>query len=319
MDPQPWIDVAFSMFAWVAALITWCVTVIWWSVALGGLAGPVLNLLAPREYTGLGSLLAPHYLGASVAIDVAAGLVALLTVPWAVRGLASLQSSLFGSVLAARGLREQVTHLEASRSAAQEAEAASLHKLERDLHDGPQQRLVRLQMDLGRALHQLDQDPVRARTAMESSLSQARETLDELRNLSRGIAPPILVDHGLVAALDELTARSALPVVFTTNLPRDRRPDEIPARVQDATFYLVSESHTNAAKHSGAQAAEVEVHHGEGVLRVVVRDDDRGGAGLTPGGGLAGLRDRLTGLDGTLEVSSPTGGPTVLTALLPCG
>ena len=174
-------------------------------------------------------------------------------------------------------------------------------------------------MDLGRALHQVDADPAKARAAMESSLAQAQQTLDELRNLSRGIAPPILVDRGLVAALDGLIARSAIPVSFTTNLPRDRRPDEIPARVQDAAFYVVSEALTNAAKHSGAAHAEVEVHFGEQILRVTVRDEGRGGATYGVGSGLVGLRDRLAGLDGSLDVYSPAGGPTVLTAILPCG
>jgi signal transduction histidine kinase len=328
VDPQSWIDVLFSLFAWVVALVTWSLTVTWWSTALIGLASPVLHAFLPDNVAGIGSLLTAQSPGVRTAVDLATGLLALGTLPWVTRGLASVQSALFGAVLAARGLRAQVTHLEASRTAARDAEAASLRKLERDLHDGPQQRLVRLQMDLGRALHQVDADPAKARVAMESSLTQAQQTLDELRNLSRGIAPPILVDRGLVAALDELTARSAIPVRFVTNLPRDRRPDEIPARVQDAAFYVVSEALTNAAKHSGAERAEVEVHLGEQMLRVTVRDEGRGGATYdgsggpldrTGGTGLLGLRDRLAGLDGMLDLYSPAGGPTVLTAILPCG
>lgn len=315
-DPQTWIDVAFSLLGWIVALLTWCLTIIWTITAVVGILSPALSVFWPQNYSGLARMLTDSPVG-RIMIDVGIGVVVLLTLPWVVHGLALLQSRLFGAVIEARTLQQRVVHLESSRKAAQDAEASSLHKLERDLHDGPQQRLVRLQMDLGRALHQIDQDPDKARTAMESSLTQARETLDELRNLSRGIAPPILVDRGLVAALDELTVRSAVPVAFTTNLPRDRRPDEIPARVQDATFYLVSEALTNAAKHSGAPRAEVDVQLAEGILRVVVRDEGCGGAVTPVGGGLAGLRDRLAGLDGMLDVHSPAGGPTVLTAVIP--
>lgn len=320
VDPQSWIDVAFSLFAWVVALLTWTLTVTWWATALGGITAPIWAVFtnhADGQRFGIAYLLTGTTSWALEAlVNVLIGLVALATLPWVSHALASVQSSLFGAALSTHALRAQVTHLEASRTAARDAEAASLRKLERDLHDGPQQRLVRLQMDLGRALHQ--QDPVKARAAVESSLTQAQQTLDELRNLSRGIAPPILVDRGLVAALDELTARSALPTTLTTNLPRHRRPDEVPARVQDAAFYVVSEALTNAAKHSGAERAEVEVHLGEQILRVTVRDEGRGGAAYGLGSGLVGLRDRLAGLDGSLDVYSPVGGPTVLTALLPC-
>ena len=322
-DPQSWIDVGFALVAWFVATITWSLTLIWWAAGIAGLTAPAWTVVTnhgdPHRY-GL-----PYHLTGSdswvleAVFNVGIGLIAVLTLPVVVHALASLQATLFGTILGARGLQEQVTHLTTSRTAARDAEAASLRKLERDLHDGPQQRLVRLQMDLGRALHQVDADPAKARAAMESSLAQAQQTLEELRNLSRGIAPPILVDRGLVAALGELTTRSAVPAACTTNLPRDRRPDEIPARVQDAAYYVVSEALTNAAKHAGATRAPVEVHVGEGMLRVTVRDDGVGGATYGGGGsGLAGLRDRLAGLDGWLDVDSPAGGPTVVTAVLPC-
>lgn len=328
--PQSWIDVGFSLFAWCVAVITWSLTIAWWSAAVGGITAPIWALFTDQRTRFMGITTdfgGPGGWLLEILANLGIGLVALATLPWVVHALATLQSSLFGAVLGARGLQEQVEHLQTSRTAARDAEAASLRKLERDLHDGPQQRLVRLQMDLGRALHQVDEDPAKARAAMESSLDQAHQTLEELRNLSRGIAPPILIDRGLVAALEELTTRSAIPVTFATNLPRDRRSEEIPARVQDGAFYVVSEALTNAAKHSGAAHAEVEVHFGEGILRVTVRDDGRGGAAYGgsasalahPGGtGLLGLRDRLAGLDGSLDVYSPVGGPTVLTAILPC-
>lgn len=131
--------------------------------------------------------------------------------------------------------------------------------------------------------------------------------------LSRGIASPILLDRGIAAALDDLVARSALPARLTSNLAGRR----VPERVQNAAYYLVSESLTNAAKHSGASRVDVDARLSEGMLRITVRDDGCGGATFAAGSGLPGLRDRVRGLDGRLDVDSPPGGPTVLAALLP--
>ncbi|WP_344652778.1 sensor histidine kinase [Cryptosporangium japonicum] len=180
-----------------------------------------------------------------------------------------------------------------------------LRRLERDLHDGPQQRLVRLALDLGRAEHRFDADPSGARVVLADAIDQTREALDELRALSRGIAPPVLVDRGLRGALAALVRRSPVPVTLSVDVP-----DELPADVETTVYFVVAEALTNVAKHSGATHCRVEV----GRRRVTVTDDGAGGATVRPGHGLDGLRRRL---GGRLEVTSPAGGPTTLVARIP--
>jgi signal transduction histidine kinase len=167
-------------------------------------------------------------------------------------------------------------------------------------------------MDLGRARRQLAEDPDRAGEAIDSALLQARETVDELRSLSRGIAPPLLVDRGLAAALGELTVRSAVPVDAEVDVPA-----ALPPHVETAVYFVVAEALTNVAKHSGATRASVVVRGTDGGIEVRVEDDGTGGAHPAKGSGLAGLEQRVVAADGRLEVSSPEGGPTVVQAWLP--
>lgn len=318
-DPQAWLDLLFACLAWIVSTVTWSIAITWWSAVIAGLSAPLWGYPLYSVWGGEGTA-SLIFGGASatteVVFNLGLGLLALLTLRPVIHTLTSAQTELFAAILGSSGLRARVDDLQASRSAAQDAEAGALRKLERDLHDGPQQRIVRLQMDLGRALSKLEDDPATARAAVESSMTQARETLDELRSLSRGIASPILLDRGLAAALDDLAARSVVPARLRTNLVGIDAG--IPVRVQNATYYLVPEALTNAAKHSGATAVEIGATLSEGMLRLTVSDDGRGGAGFGTGSGLPGLRDRVRGLDGRFEVSSPPGGPTTLTALLPC-
>ena len=200
-----------------------------------------------------------------------------------------------------------------------DAEAQGLRRLERDLHDGPQQRLVRLTMDLSTAERRLaDEDPDAAAPLVSYALTQAKEALDELRALSRGIAPPILADRGLGAALAAAVARSPIDVELDVSLPS---PDvrRLPAGVENTAYFVVAEALANAAKHSQARTGVVSVELDGDVLWVQVADDGVGGASLAKGHGLAGLADRVAALDGKLGVDSPVGGPTVLTAEIPCG
>lgn len=169
-------------------------------------------------------------------------------------------------------------------------------------------------MDLGRARRQVAGDPEQASATIESALEQARETLDELRALSRGIAPPLLVDRGLGVALDELVVRSAVPVTLVHDLPTGLSP-----HVETAVYFTVSEALTNVAKHSGADAADVRVVPDGTDLLVQVRDEGVGGAHPGKGQGLAGLVQRVAAVGGTLEVDSPAGGPTLVTARIPVG
>jgi signal transduction histidine kinase len=244
------------------------------------------------------------------------GLVAAVFLFPAVRGVALLQAQLGRALLTSRAATQaEIDRVTQGRDAAVAAEAVALRRLERDIHDGPQQQLVRLNMDLARAQRQLDRDPQAARTTLGEAAGLARETLEELRALSRGIAPPVLADRGLAAALAAVAARSPVPVDLAVDLPTER----LAPVTENTAYFVVSEALANVAKHSGATSCRVLVGCTDGRLVVVVEDDGTGGAVQAPGHGLAGLADRLQAVDGRLAVDSPRGGPTQLTADLPCG
>jgi signal transduction histidine kinase len=216
-------------------------------------------------------------------------------------------------------LERRVQGLEQSRAGAVTAEGQTLRQIERDLHDGPQQRLVRLRMDLAAAERALDTDPERARTLIAEASEHAHDTLEELRALSRGFAPPILLDRGLVAALEALASRSTVPVVLDIRLPDDL---VLPTEVERNVYFTVSELLTNVAKHSDATRADVTLAlvsdlGDDRVLAARVTDDGRGGASIREGHGLEGLLGRLGALDGDVSISSPQGGPTRITARVP--
>ncbi len=213
-------------------------------------------------------------------------------------------------------LRQRVESLQGSRSAALEVEASELRRIERDLHDGAQQRLILLAIDLGLAADKIETDPAVAKALVSDAREQARQTLAELRDLVRGTAPAILLDRGLVAALSAVAGRCPVPTVVDSDLPPDQR---LPHAVERAAYFVVAEALTNVAKHSSAERCEVRCHLEGAGLSVDVEDDGVGGATVTPGGGLAGLSDRVQSLDGALTLSSPPGGPTRLHVELPIG
>ncbi|MFJ9466120.1 sensor histidine kinase [Streptomyces caniferus] len=223
-------------------------------------------------------------------------------------------------------LAERVEELTVTRAGAVAAHGAELRRIERDLHDGTQARLVALSMRVGLAKRAYDTDPERARKLLDDAQDQAEEALTELRHVVRGIHPPILTDRGLVGAVRALAASSGLDVaVHEDGVEEGPRA---PAAVEAAAYFVVAEALTNAAKHSGADRAAVELVRGDGLLTVSVRDEGRGGAGAAaPGGGTAGasggsgllgIRRRVAALDGTVDVTSPVGGPTVIEVELPC-
>ena len=257
-----------------------------------------------------------------IAFGTVVGLLLLFTLPLVTRACTTAQTGLGQALLSdASPLHRRISGLEQERDtaraqtvAAVTAEATALRRLERDIHDGPQQRLVRLAMELGRAQHHLDSRPEAVREALADAIVQAQEALDELRALSRGIAPPILVDRGLREALTALAARSTVPVDLDAG-PLNRRLD---AAVETAAYFVIAEALTNVAKHSHAHRCVVGLRHTEGTLRAWVTDDGVGGAALAKGHGLRGLDDRLHAAGGRLQVTSPCGGPTTITAELPC-
>lgn len=247
----------------------------------------------------------------------------LATLPFVTRGLVLLHQVIARGMLGAfrsDALQRQVIDLNVSRGAAISAEGHSLRRLERDIHDGPQQRLVRLQMDLAAADRQLAVDPDKARGLIAEAMEQSREALEELRALSRGFAPPILLDRGLVAALQSAAARSTVPTRVVSDLPEGI---ELPQEIERNAYFVASEALTNAAKHSGATDIGLRVglrrvpDGDQTWLDVIVTDNGGGGAAAVEGHGLAGLEERLRGLGGILTVLSPVGGPTIVTAHLP--
>jgi signal transduction histidine kinase len=213
-----------------------------------------------------------------------------------------------------RELRRQVETLKESRSAVLAVEASELHRIERDLHDGAQQRLVMLSMDLGLARERMETDPAAASQLVLEAQEQAREALAELRDLVRGIAPSILIDRGLVPALRSIAGRGPVPTTVRSDLPAGER---LPPEIERAAYFVVAEALANVAKHSRARSCEVRCRREGGRLVVEVWDDGVGGASLMPAGGLAGLAGRVAGVDGELSVSSPPGGPTLVRAELP--
>jgi signal transduction histidine kinase len=217
------------------------------------------------------------------------------------------------------------THRELERAAAASDEqrdhavaaaAGDRRQIERDLHDGAQARLVSLAVDLGRARRRLEEggSSEEAAELVRSAHEEAKQALAEIRDLARGIHPAVLTDRGLDAALSSLAARSPVPVLLRSELGSERPPEP----VESAAYFVVAEALTNVARHSGAERAAVSVVRDDGVLVVEVRDDGVGGADAVAGSGLVGLRDRVGALGGTLVVESPPGGPTAITAVLPC-
>jgi signal transduction histidine kinase len=211
-----------------------------------------------------------------------------------------------------RQLAARVDELTRTRAGALDVQAAELRRIERDLHDGAQARLVALSMQLGRAEERLDDRPEVAELVRQAR-EEAGAAIGELRDLARGIAPPVLADRGLEAAVEALGRRSPIPVTVKASILR--RPVPV---VETAAYFVVAESLTNAAKHAGGAAATVELADRGDKLLVEVSDVGPGGADAA-GTGLMGLRHRVAALDGTLSVSSPLGGGTTVRAELPCG
>ncbi|MER7839169.1 sensor domain-containing protein [Streptomyces sp. NPDC096040] len=210
-------------------------------------------------------------------------------------------------------LNERVRVLTETRKDAVDASAAELRRIERDLHDGAQARLVAMGMDLGTIEMLLDKNPEKAKQLLARTRQASVEALGELRDLVRGIHPPVLAERGLGDAVRALALRLPVPTEVTVDLPG--RAD---APVESAAYFAVSEVLTNAVKHSGADRIWVDLHHTEGMLRISVTDHGRGGAVIGVGSGLAGVERRLGTFDGVLAVSSPAGGPTMVTMEMPC-
>jgi signal transduction histidine kinase len=247
------------------------------------------------------------------AVVYTAGLVFL--VPWLTRIYARLARWILSPSVRVQ-LAERVEELTETRAGALDAHAAELRRIERDLHDGTQARLVTIAMRLGLVEKDMTEDPDKAAQLLREALEGTEAAMAELREVVRSIYPPILSDRGLDGAVSALI--SASPVQMTTEMESNGK---LPAAVEAAAYFVIAEALTNIAKHSNATHASVRVHRRADTLHIAVRDDGRGGADdqSGTGTGLAGIRRRVAAFDGTCRLSSPTGGPTELTVELPCG
>jgi signal transduction histidine kinase len=316
-DENRWRDVLYVAVNLPLSIIEFLVVATVWAISLW-------LLTMPLWYDAVAGTTLPEYLGALSGHDapvvVTRTLVGAALLPVAA-SISQLVMALHRAVVAgllctseSRELRRQVETLKESRSAVLDVEASELHRIERDLHDGAQQRLVMLTIDLGLASERIDTDPAAAKQLMLEGQEQAREALAELRDLVRGIAPSILLDRGLVPAISSITARGPVPTSVRSDLPPGVR---LPAAVERAAYFVAAEALANVAKHSAAAHCEVRCRRESANLVVEVWDDGVGGATSAPGGGLAGLAGRVAGVDGTFRVTSPAGGPTVVRAELP--
>ncbi|MGW7419816.1 sensor histidine kinase [Streptomyces sp. NPDC054813] len=303
----PW-----SMFSFVVALNFWAYG---WAL----LTYPLWFWVFPM-YAGQGGLQlygdAHHsvYLDNPFEITVTAlvGLLFTLATPWIVRALTLVDRLMVHGLLGPSKLASRVVELESDRGVVVDTAAADLRRIERDLHDGAQARLVALAMDLGLAKEKLQEDPQVAARMVDEAHGEVKTALQELRDLARGIHPAVLTDRGLDAALSAVASRCTVPVRVEVDLAE--RPA---AAIEGIAYFTVSELLQNISKHSRARGASVDVWRSEDRLMLQVVDDGVGGADTEKGSGLAGLAERLDAVDGILVVDSPAGGPTRVTAELP--
>ncbi|MET7731257.1 sensor domain-containing protein [Streptomyces sp. NPDC005402] len=233
--------------------------------------------------------------------------------PFIARGLANVDRAMVRGLLSPSDeLERRIAELESDRGVVVDAAASDLRRIERDLHDGAQARLVNLAMGLGLAKEKLLEDPEYAQAMVAEAHGEVKLALQELRDLARGIHPAVLTDRGLDAALSSVASRCTVPVKVTADL--DSRPVQA---IEGIAYFTVSELLQNVSKHSGARSASVDVWRSENRLLIQVWDDGRGGARLDGGTGMRGLAERLDAVDGLFVIDSPPGGPTVVTAELP--
>jgi signal transduction histidine kinase len=309
-----WKEVLWFLLTWPLTLAAFVIVISLasWSVALVVLPAYIDRL--PNDTASFGRL--RIHQGSSFGVAVV-GLLGLVLVPWIARGWTALDATMarfmLGPNAKTAALQSRVENLTFTRAATVDAADAERRRIERDLHDGAQQRLVALAMSLGMASDKMDSDPSTAKLMVADAHQEAKKAVAELRDLARGIHPVSLSDRGLAGALPGLAARCPVPVEVTVDI--DDRP--LPA-IEGIAYFVVSECLTNMVKHADATTGWVTAKRVGDRLVVEVRDNGMGGAIVKPGGGLSGLQDRVASVDGTLSVFSAPAGSTTVTAILPC-
>lgn len=319
-DPATWRDCAWLAVDSVAGWFTAGGPFLVFAAGLFSLTYPLVFAVTPAQVfrTPLGPLFHVQTLaGSFVMVPLGVVLLALwyaVAVPFA-----RLNAWLIRSLLAPTEqaeLRARVAQLASSRAESVDSQAGELRRIERDLHDGAQARLAALGMSLGLAEQLLADDPQAAARLLSEARESTSTALVELRDLVRGIHPPVLADRGLDGAIQALALANPVPTTVTLRIP-----GRLPAAVESAAYFTVAEALANAIKHAGARRITVFIEYtraGGGLLSMVVSDDGRGGASLAGGTGLRGIERRLGAFDGTLSVDSPVGGPTDVRMSLPC-
>jgi signal transduction histidine kinase len=319
-DPAAWRDLLYLVILFPLGVVEGALVLLSWAAVLAGVVG-VFYLPTYRLLSGaaLPEML-DHTLRVLPMVVLAAivSLVLATVQPRFIIFLARGHVTIARALLAPRRgreaqLAERVEELSASRSRLLEAALTERRRIERDLHDGAQQRLVAVAMSLGMAREKMETDPAAAAALVEEAHEEAKRAIRDIRDLVRGVHPAVLSDRGLDAAISALAVRSPIPVDVLVE-PTHRHPDA----VESAAYFVVAEALTNVARHSDATRAWVNVVCRDDRLVLEVADDGSGGADPSAGTGLAGLADRLAGLDGRLFVASPPGGPTLVRAELPC-
>ena len=308
-----WKEIAYCLLLLPIGTVFFSLVVTLWSVALAGVLLPAYGYALPGGEVA--SWL--HWSSsAEVWTGFAVGVLALLVAPGVTQGLAAAELAMVRALLTPSGaelLTAKVSSLTESRARVVDAADAERRRIERDLHDGTQQHLVSLAMNLGMAKEKLDSDPEAARQLVADAHQQAKDSITELRNVIRGVYPAVLTDRGLDAALSALAVRSPVPVRLQVDLPRRPNPT-----AEAIAYFVVSESLTNVARHSGARSATVYVEQSGDRLKLAIVDDGRGGAVEAAGSGLTGLRDRVAAVDGRFTLTSPPGGGTTIAVEVPC-
>jgi signal transduction histidine kinase len=304
-----WRQVGYHVLVTPAAAVGGVLTLAAWGAGAVLTVSPLAKSLTPGSYAYLDK---PWRVLAGLS-----GVALLFAAPWLAAAVARLDTRAALALLGpsrAEQLERRVESLAESRAGVVDAADAERRRIERDLHDGAQRRLVSLAMNLGMARADLHDLPEEARNVIVEAHEEAKLALAELRDLVRGLHPAILEDRGLDAALSGIAARSPVPVRLRVEVPARATPT-----VEAVAYFVVSEALTNIAKHAQAGHAEVAVDRAGDLLRVVVTDDGVGGADPARGTGLAGLARRADSVDGSMTIDSPAGGPTTITVELPCG
>jgi signal transduction histidine kinase len=316
-DPATWKDLLYLFLVFPLGTAEFALSVGLWSASAGLIAMPLtINWQnAGFMYLTIGDhqIWFDNTIATLPAIPLGIALAGATL--YVVRGVGYAHGALARYLLGpneTQRLRVRTAQLQASRARGVDAAEAERRRIERDLHDGAQQQLLAVAMDLGRARAKLENDPAGAQELIQQAHAGAKEAIVELRNLARGIYPAILTDRGLDAAISAVAARGEVPVAVDVDLPT--RP---PAAVESIAYFIVSEALTNINKYARATHASVRITRDQNWIVVEVSDNGVGGASASPGGGLAGLADRAAGIDGILTVNSPLGGPTVIRADLP--